>query len=347
MSAASSLQEQYNRLKEKNREVIYYLCVHIVAKGATQFIRGETKKLLEQVSLETKTPFHTVRQVYYRYIPHLTLEELAKIIECHEANTTIPAQTEEVVTEQLDSENEQIIEQEEEKEPENWFDSPYFEPKEEKEEKNKKAVLGSFVYLLECHNKMLPIYQNTTYYCELSDVRHFFSISKENKTYKRLLAPYAKGIKLTGYKTVHTITLSHLTTFIKKFIKITQNVLQKEAMQYFLKEERNIYATDEIAATTSVTSPDMEVIQDIPKSDVPKKVADTNIVNPEMKQLIRLLNETVGFLSPAAKDLLENLITQYGYVTTTIGITKAWEQVEQDIALHFMKLVNEQIRGYL
>ncbi|MCP8969318.1 hypothetical protein [Ectobacillus ponti] len=206
-----------------------------------------------------------------------------------------------------------------------------------------------------CGNRKLLVFQQQEWYCLESQLLSFLQLSSKNPTFRSMLLPQVEIIQHKILGKSRSYRLEQAAAFVSAFMNITTNETQRTASSVFLEQYSKMAAQNQTVMPVQPTAPAeatpvaaaVEQPAEVQPAVLPALSMEAPAHDKELERIIRLLNETIGFLSPAAKEELLRLTQEQGYVSTTLGILQTWDHIQRDLSLHFLHLVEEHIRGYL
>lgn len=386
MAVKIDLKEKYKNLSESNRQTIFYMAKLIQENGAPNSKSGGTGDFIEKVAndLKSEKPTKpTVQRLYYTYITKHSPEELAELSTYFDE--AFKKDSEEQTIELNDGEdkkrmllfkNKMIPVYEEE-------EKFYFVVDELLEtlpvSRNNKALKNS---LSVKGRKLLEIEGQSQQCIDAEKVKAFLQSflrqvqEGQQKEEIRYFVDRVHQLSLKNGEMYAEPVVQELRPIPKEVKAEIQNsskvmIFKEEVETPTVKiEEQKPVVTNLVTKVEAKTKPaqsstkESEVVSgkdfsilkelktEIAKSEVAKpqekKESTFNIdETEEMKSLTKILNNSIGYLSPEAKNKLYNLTMQNGLVNTVVATMGMLEGIQKDTSLYFVNKIEEQLKECL
>lgn len=343
MNTAMKIEEKFPQLSESNQQLISTMALKIAEQPDGQ-LNGGASAFFREIEQSNKASFATISRIYYTYVKNLTYDEISEL-----ANT-------------------------------------YDEMQISNSKNVDKRTDGVQVKKAFYQNHIINVYvDNGKHYLIFDDLVKVLPISHKNTPIKNAFDVRArKQIEVNGTK-VQAMGAEKAIDFIKNFLTKLPEGKQKVEIRYLLDSIYEL-AKDEFPAKIWNTKPaqiikvpKVDAVKEAKKKNIQTKDVQTKLTktlekhvistNPistssakvvenktstldineseELKTLIKILNQSVGYLSPQAKEKLIEITNCKGLVHTTLAVTKLVSDIQKDTSLYFMNILEEKAKECL
>ncbi|MCU7666989.1 hypothetical protein [Bacillus thuringiensis] len=382
MAVKIDLKEKYKNLSESNRQTIFYMAKLIQENGAPNSKNGGTGDFIEKVTndLKSEKPTKpTVQRLYYTYITKHSPEELTELSTYF--NEAFKKESEEQTIELNDGEDKKRMLLFKNKmipvyEEEGKF---YFVVDElvdtlpvsrsNKALKNSLSVKGRKLLEIEGQSQQCIDAEKVKAFLQSflrqvqegqqkEEIRYFVDkvhqLSLKNG--EMYAEPVVQELRPIPNEVKAEIQNPSKVMIFKEEVTTPTVKIEEQKPVVTKVEAKKKPAQSSTKESEVVSGKDFSILKElkteIAKSEVAKpqekKESTFNIdETEEMKSLTKILNNSIGYLSPEAKNKLYNLTMQNGLVNTVVATMGMLEGIQKDTSLYFVNKIEEQLKECL
>lgn len=349
MTVTASLKAKYEKLSEKNQQTIYFMAKLIGERYPNGFKSGQIGEFIDIVTrdLEAKKP--TVQRLYYTYITKHTNKELSELATNYtkeDSTLRVPA----IKLHEGEKKKQKLI-----------FRDSFIDVHEE---------AGNYYFVLDELLDILPVSKSN------KALKNGLSVKGRkvlmiNSSAEQCIDVYKTKLFLQSF--IRQLPEGGQKNDIRHFLeKVHQLSIISDSILDTVPAKNGMNKKVPSKEVTNIAKPvEMKVVEvsrdkneDIPEVTMVKSVVgeqttinktpaveETNTFSldetEELKTLTKLLNTTIGYLSPDAKAKLYSMAKDKGLVNTVIATMKTLDAIEKDTSLYFVKKIEKQLKECL